>query len=142
MSPSLHSDSLVEPNRDAPAAPALASRRVPPILSNRQRIYLRGLGHHLDPVVTIGKEGINGGLLGALDGALDQHELLKLRIGENAPGERRELAESVAEHSGAALVQVIGRTMLLYRRRPDRPKDDRPHLRIDPDDDRDRRSAR
>ena len=59
-----------------------------------------GLGHHLQPVVQIGKDGISDGVVAAIDIALDQHELLKLRLSENAPGERRELATELAERCG------------------------------------------
>lgn len=116
---------------EKPVAAAAARRpRKPAILTARQRLFLRGLGHHLQPVVQIGKEGVSDGVVQALDIALDQHELLKLRLSENAPGERQELAAALAEKSGAALVQVMGRTLLLYRRRPDQPRSPRPHIKL------------
>lgn len=116
---------------DPAATPAPTRRaRKPAALTARQRLFLRGLGHHLQPVVQIGKDGISDGVVAAIDIALDQHELLKLRLSENAPGERRELATDLAERSGAALVQVMGRTLLLYRRRPDAPRSARPHIQL------------
>jgi RNA-binding protein len=99
-------------------------------LSQKQQNHLRGLGHHLDPIVHVGKEGITDGLCDAINGALDQHELLKLRLSEHAPGDRHELATEIAGRCRAALVQVIGRTLLLYRRRPD--TDPRPHIALGP----------
>jgi RNA-binding protein len=114
----------------APATAPARRPRKPTALSPRQRLFLRGLGHHLQPVVYIGKEGISDGVVGALEAALDQHELLKLRLSENAPGERQELATTLAERSNAALVQVMGRTLLLYRRRPDEPRAARPHIQL------------
>lgn len=103
----------------------------PPLLTTKQRCYLRGLGHHLDPVVQIGKEGITEPLCAAIAVALGRHELIKLRLAESVEGERHGLAAELAARSHAALVQVLGRTLLLYRRRPDdqsRPRDSRPHL--------------
>lgn len=120
-----------QPKRTRPAATAAPRKpRKPAPLSARQRLFLRGLGHHLQPVVQVGKDGISDGLLQAIDAALDQHELLKLRLSENAPGERKELATALAEQSTAALVQVMGRTLLLYRRRPDVPGSPRPHIKL------------
>ena len=113
----------------APKTSAPKKRR-PVSLSTRQRAYMRGLGHHLQPVVMLGKDGISDGLLQALDTALDQHELVKVRLSENAPGERPELASSLAEQSAAALVQVLGRLVLLYRRRPDPPRSARPTIQL------------
>jgi RNA-binding protein len=122
------SDSRASESRSTPAkaAPAAATPRPAPTLNTRQRSHLRGLGHHLDPVVHIGKDGLTEGLQAAVERALDQHELLKLKLSENAPGERFELSAAIATQCRAALVQVLGRTLLLYRRRPD--GDDRPHI--------------
>jgi RNA-binding protein len=52
---------------------------------------------------------------------LAARELIKVRISENAPAERHEIAETLAARTGAELAQVIGRTALLYRARPEEP---------------------
>lgn len=91
------------------------------MLLGKQRRYLRGLGHHLEPVVHVGKEGISAGLVTALDAALEQHELIKVRLAESVAGDRHEVAAAVAEAGAAELVQVLGRTFLLYRRRAEEP---------------------
>jgi RNA-binding protein len=90
-------------------------------LTGKQRRYLRGLGHHLEVVVHVGKEGLTEGLVGALDAALATHELVKIRLGESAGDDRHSVAEALAEAGHAELVQVLGRTVLVYRRRPDEP---------------------
>ncbi|HZS39481.1 MAG TPA: ribosome assembly RNA-binding protein YhbY [Polyangia bacterium] len=91
------------------------------MLTGKQRHYLRGLGHHLDPIVHVGKDGLSEGVAQALDAALAQHELVKVRLGESAGVDRHEVAASLAESVSAELVQVLGRTLLLYRARPDEP---------------------
>ena len=91
------------------------------MLTGKQKHYLRGLGHHLLPIVQVGKEGPSGGLISALDDALLEHELIKVRLGEAVALERHALAEALAEATLAELVQVIGRTLLLYRRRAEEP---------------------
>lgn len=101
-------------------------RRPTPVLNNHQLHHLRRLGHHIDPVVIVGKDGLTDGLRTAVEAALDQHELLKIKLSENAPGDRHELAAALADQCSAALVQMLGRTVLLYRRRPD--TDPRPHI--------------
>ncbi|MDR0965801.1 MAG: ribosome assembly RNA-binding protein YhbY [Myxococcales bacterium] len=90
-------------------------------LSGKARRFLRGLGHHLDPVLQVGKDGLTEAFIAAVEQALLDHELIKLKIGENAPMERRELADAVAQTTRAELVQVLGRTSLLYRPNPDAP---------------------
>src|SRR5262252_2242544 len=95
------------------------------MLTGKQRRYLRGLGHHLDPVVHVGKEGISEGLVRAVDEALATHELIKIKLGESAGPTgrgRQDVAAALAEAAGAELAGVLGRPLLLYRRRRDEPR--------------------
>ncbi len=91
-------------------------------LSPVQKKHLRGLGHHLDPLVQVGKGGVTEGVLTATARALLDHELVKIRIGAEAPEERHEAATALASGTSAALVQLIGRVALLYKRHPKKPK--------------------
>ena len=84
--------------------------------------YLRGLGHHLDPVVQIGKEGITDALIAATNEALRAHELIKVKVGSESPIDRKDAGPELAEKTGATLAQVLGRTLLLYKRHPSKPK--------------------
>jgi len=97
------------------------------VLNGKQRRFLRGLGHHLDPVVQVGKDGLSEGLVGALDVALEQHELIKIKLGESAGADRRTIGAALAEAASGDLVQVLGRTVLVYRRRAKDPQIQLPH---------------
>lgn len=90
-------------------------------LTNGQKKALRGLGHHLEPVVYVGKEGFSPALLKSMEAALKAHELMKIKLGQNCPVERNEAGNQLAQLTGAALVQVIGRMILLFRPNPDLP---------------------
>ncbi len=85
-------------------------------LTGKQRSYLRGLAHHLDPLVQIGKEGLSPGVEAALARALEDHELVKVKVLETAPAGRAEVAEPLARAVGAHLVGTVGRIVILYRR--------------------------
>jgi RNA-binding protein len=85
-------------------------------LSGKQRRHLRGLGHHLEPVVQVGKHGLTDSVIAALDGALTEHELVKVRIGTECPDDRHEVAEGLAPAVKGQVAQVLGRTVLIYRR--------------------------
>jgi RNA-binding protein len=98
-----------------------ARERLVQALSGARRRHLRALGHHLEPVVHCGKEGVSEALIAAANAAIDRHELIKLRLGENAAGDRSDLATAIAEATRADLVAVLGRTVLLYRRHPKKP---------------------
>lgn len=87
-------------------------------LSGKQRRYLRGLGHSLDPVVQVGKDGLTEGISAAVDAALRQHELIKVRVGTECPDDRHDVAERLAPMVKSELAQLLGRTMLLWRKRP------------------------
>ena len=85
-------------------------------LTGKQRRQLRALGHHLDPVVLVGQSGVTEGLIAAVVQALHDHELIKVKINEG-PEDRHEAAEKLAQGTGAELVQVLGGTVLLFKKR-------------------------
>ena len=90
-------------------------------LTGKQRRFLRAKGHHLTPVLQIGKNGISEGFLSAVDQALLDHELIKIRIGQNALVERQEAAERIATATDSEVAQMVGSVLLLYRRHPEEP---------------------
>lgn len=91
-------------------------------LSGKQRRYLRSLGHHLEPVVQLGKQGFTDGVVAAVSEALERHELVKVRIGTECPDDRHDVAARLAPAVKGEVVQVLGRTLLVYRRHPKEPK--------------------
>ena len=91
-------------------------------LTGKQRRHLRALGHHLDPVVQVGQDGISDAVIGQADAQLDAHELIKVKIGESSPHDRHEAADMLAARTQAQVAQVLGRTVLLYRPRKDKPQ--------------------
>jgi len=90
-------------------------------LTGKQKRHLRGLGHHLEPVVFVGKNQLTDALLADLGNALRSHELVKLKLQDAVTARPRELAVELAVKSGAELVQVIGRTVLLFLRNDEKP---------------------
>lgn len=92
-------------------------------LTSKQRAHLRSLANRLKPVVHIGVEGVTDATLRSVSEAFNTRELLKVKVQEGAPRTARETADDIA----AAVpdvhpVQTIGRTVVLYRRHPDRPE--------------------
>lgn len=84
-------------------------------LTGKQKRYLRGLGSTIDPVLHIGKGGVLPGVVAQARDALEARELIKVRILPNCLEDRKDVAKLLSERAGAALVQVIGKTFLLYR---------------------------
>src|SRR5690242_15688283 len=93
-----------------------------PTLDGRQRRHLRALGHHQKPIVQIGAQGLTPGVVSAVDRALTQHELVKVRVDADAPAAAAEIGPEIAAGTGSALAQTIGRTLLFYRPHPEKPR--------------------
>ncbi|MEK6198100.1 MAG: ribosome assembly RNA-binding protein YhbY [Desulfobacterales bacterium] len=89
-------------------------------LTSKQVRYLKGLGHHLKPLVMLGREGLNENVIIAANAVLTAHELLKVKVGNGCPIDRREAADITAEKTGSEIVQILGKTFLLFRANPDR----------------------
>lgn len=90
-------------------------------LTGKQRRALRALGHHLEPVVLVGQNGVTDAVVAAVDQALHDHELIKVKINEG-PEDRKEAGQRLAEATGAELAQLLGRTALLFKKRDEDSK--------------------
>ena len=91
-----------------------------PELSGRQRQALRGMAHALEPVVHVGHGGLSDGVVRAVEQALLDHELIKVRLHE--PADKKAEAEALAVATGSALCGLVGHTVILYRPHPDKPQ--------------------
>jgi len=97
-------------------------------LTGKQMQYLRGLGHHVKPLVMLGREGITDNVINAASAVLRAHELLKVKIGNGCLLEKQEAADAVAAGTGGVIVGMIGRTFLVFRENPDRNEEERIRL--------------
>ena len=92
-------------------------------LTSKQRAQLRSLAHPLKPILQIGKEGVTDEVVRSVLEALQNRELIKIKVLEGAPLDVREGGSEVAAQvTGAQVVQTIGRTFVLYRRHPEKPE--------------------
>ena len=90
-------------------------------LSPSQKRYLRGLAHSLKPVILTGNKGVSPALLKEFSAALDQHELVKVKLGDDRDERKSHIAE-LGVGANAELVQSIGRVACFYRRNPEQTK--------------------
>jgi RNA-binding protein len=90
--------------------------REAPRLTAAQTRFLRGQAHELRAMLQVGGKGITEALVAEVDGALEQHELIKVKVAAGAEREERDaMIGDLAGRTGAALVQRIGHTAVLYR---------------------------
>ena len=100
-------------------------------LTGKQRRYLRAQGHALAPIAQVGKGGVSAAVLAAIDQALTDHELVKVKLLESLELDREAAAEALATGTKAEIAQVLGRTVLLYRPDAEDPRYTLPRSRSD-----------
>ncbi|MEM9553118.1 MAG: ribosome assembly RNA-binding protein YhbY [Acidobacteriota bacterium] len=86
-------------------------------LNGKERKHLRGLAHHLDPRVHIGKHGLTEAVVEEVDGQLDEHELIKIKFVDHKR-EKKEIADELARRLHAAVAGTVGHLAILYRPAP------------------------
>ena len=94
-------------------------------LTSKQKKFLKGLAHPLNPAVQVGKEGLSQGVVDATIQELSLRELIKVKIGKNNSLEKQEAGEELAGRTGSNPVQIIGKTLILYRANPELDKEQR-----------------
>ena len=90
-------------------------------MTGKQKRYLRSLAHSLKPVVQVGKQGLSSKTLRQIEQQLEDHELIKVRVLNASPQDYRLCASELEKNESFEVVQLIGKTLVLYRPRPENP---------------------
>jgi RNA-binding protein len=85
-------------------------------LNSKQTRQLRGLAHHIQPVVLIGDKGVTEAVIDKVHTELENHELIKVKVAADRD-EVKAAGQALCEATGAELAGAIGKTLMLYRRR-------------------------
>jgi len=97
-------------------------------LTGKQKKQLRGRGQLLDPLLTVGKDGLSEPVVESVSDLLDKRELIKVRLTGPSGAARKEVGPALADAVGAECVAVVGKTVVLYRANPDLKPSRRIHL--------------
>ena len=89
-------------------------------LTTKQRQFLKGLAHHLSPVVMLGGNGLTEGVLAEIDNALNHHELIKVKIAGADREVKQLIIDAIVRETNAVNVQTIGHILVLYRQSDDK----------------------
>jgi len=89
-----------------------------PDLTTRERSFLKARAHPLEPIVSIGHDGLTDAVLKEIDRALTAHELIKVRANAGDRAVLRALLDTICERTGAEAVQQVGKVLVLWRPRP------------------------
>lgn len=84
-------------------------------LTVKQRQYLKGLAHNLQPVVIIGANGLTPAVIKEINLNLDAHELIKIRVLGDEREQREALINEICQETEAQFVQHIGKLIVLFR---------------------------
>jgi RNA-binding protein len=91
-------------------------------LSEKQKKFLRGLGHKLEPVTRTGQAGLKASLVEEIKVQLLAHELIKVKVAAPDRDERDAVIGRICAATRAILVTRVGNIALLYKRHPKKPK--------------------
>lgn len=89
-------------------------------MDSRQLRSLRAQAHSLKPIVITGQAGITPAVLAAIDQALNDHELIKVRVNAENRQSRSVMIRQICLELDSELIQVLGHIATLYRQNPDR----------------------
>ncbi len=79
---------------------------------------LKGIGHELKPIVMIGNNGVTPAIINEVDRALNDHELIKVKLPAGSKHDRDVISSELAAAANAFVIQSIGRMALLLRQNP------------------------
>jgi len=84
-------------------------------LTNERKKELRAIGHRLKPVVTVGGSGLTDSVLAEISRALDDHELIKVKIAAGERALKQQTIAELCEKNQAELIQTVGSIALILR---------------------------
>ncbi|RUO77199.1 ribosome assembly RNA-binding protein YhbY [Idiomarina seosinensis] len=84
-------------------------------LTNKQKQFLKSKAHPLKPVVLLGANGLTEGVIAEIEQALNDHELIKIKVPEEERELRQQIMATIVAETKAEQVQVIGKTQIIYR---------------------------
>ena len=83
--------------------------------SSREKKYLKSIGHLLKPVVIVSHKGLTDNIKDEIDRALNDHELIKIKIITTHREDRKEITKQICKHHNAECIQSVGHVTLIYR---------------------------
>ena len=90
-------------------------------LTSKQRAFLKKNAHELNPIVRIGKDGLQESVIESILSAIDSRELIKVKILQNCETEKEEIYQQLLEETRFDVVGMIGRTIIVFKENKEKP---------------------
>lgn len=90
-------------------------------LTSKQRAFLKKKAHELNPIVRIGKDGLQETVIESILSAIDSRELIKVKILQNCETEKEEIYQQLLEETRFDIVGMIGRTIIVFKENKEKP---------------------
>ena len=91
-------------------------------MTGKQKRHLRALAHPLKPLVNLGKQGFSPETRRELETQLLDHELIKCKVLDSCPLSKKECAEEISKQTEIEVIQIIGKTLVLFSPLPEDSK--------------------
>lgn len=86
------------------------------MISTKERATLRGYANNMPDLVYVGKDGVNPNVIAQVNDNLLAHELIKIKVQQNAPASAREICDELVAATQAEPISVVGGKIVLYKR--------------------------
>lgn len=90
-------------------------------MNSKKRAFFKKRAHNLDPIVRIGKEGLNENIITSILEAIETRELIKLKILQNCEEDKSVIYSKLMDIKDFELVGMIGRTIIIFKENKDKP---------------------
>ncbi len=90
-------------------------------MNSKKRAFLKKKAHNLEPMVRIGKDGLNENIIQSILDAIDSRELLKVKILQNCEEEKGTIYSKLMDVKDFEVVGMIGRTKIIFKENKDNP---------------------
>ena len=85
------------------------------MLTGKQKRFLRSLAQDEPVLFQMGKDGLSDNFIEMVKNAFNTRELVKIKLLKSVDGDPKELGFDLAMYTKSELVQIIGRTLVLYK---------------------------
>ena len=103
------------PLSNAPLRALRRNERTRMAITGKQVRQLRSMANNLKPLLQVGKDGVTNNVLNQIEADLEAHELIKVSVLCETGSQAAEAGRTMADETGAELIQVIGKRVVLYR---------------------------